>query len=230
MIILIIVSLIILLSLTAYFLYTYFTASKSCDTKYAALQITYDNDTKPLTFQTRDLKEKVFELQNKADELSNENASYKERLRLLEKNITGKFDHSGLVGQAAGSCVSIANVTKGDYTLLTLEKQCKTHESPNLFSYDPVQKQLIVKHGEKNRCIDAVNETDVVLNDCIKTSQKQKFNYFPLDGGRFKSVLYSKCLGYNNDTGIIEIQKCLDATNIQTKRDEQYGHLYLENE
>jgi hypothetical protein len=125
--------------------------------------------------------------------------------------------------------VSIADATKGDFSYLQLNTLCKEPDQVKIFSYDPVYKQIIMDLGQQKRCIDAVNENDIVINECLRTSQKQKFNYFPLYGGRFKSMLYNKCIGFNPENNILELQTCNDNTNVMTRKDKQQSHLFLEN-
>lgn len=200
-----------------------------CDQKYNALQQAYDNDTKPLQLQISDFKSRTFEAEDKVNNLSKQIDQNMTRIALLEKNVIGKFEKEPIVGSRDRTCASIADGTKGDFSYLQLNTLCKEPEKVNIFTYDPVYKQIIVDLGEKKRCIDAINENDIVLNECLRTSQKQKFNYFPLYGGRFKSMLYNKCLGSNPDTNIIELQTCNDNTSIMTRKDKQQSHLFLEN-
>lgn len=201
----------------------------TCDGKLKVLQQMYDTDTKPLQLQIADFKKRAFEAEDKAKDLTNQTDQNMARITLLEKNVIGKFDKEPLVANGDRTCVSIADGTKGDFSYLQLNTLCKDQDKVKIFTYDPVYKQVIVDVGQQKKCIDAVNDNDIVLNECLKTSQKQKFNYFPLYGGRFKSMLYNKCIGYNNDTNILELQTCNNVTNITTRKDEQQRHLFLEN-
>lgn len=200
-----------------------------CDKQYTELQLKYDTDTKPLQFQVSDFKKRAFDAEDKAQTATTQLEANQKRLTLLEKNVIGKFEKEPIVGKADNSCVSLADGTKGDFSYLQLNTLCKNQDKLRIFTYDPVYKQLIVDLGQQKRCVDAVNENDIVLNECIRTSQKQKFNYFPLYGGRFKSMLYSKCLGHNADTNIIELQQCGDVSNVVTRGPSQASHLFLEN-
>lgn len=201
----------------------------NCDKNFTVLQQKYDNDTKPLQLQMADFKQRTFEAEDRAKELTNKMDQSVSRITLLEKNVIGKFEKEPLVAKGDKTCVSVADGTKGDFSYLQLNTLCKEPEKAKIFTYDPVYKQVIVELGQQKRCIDAVNENDIVLNECLRTSQKQKFNYFPLYGGRFKSMLYNKCIGYNTDTNILELQPCNDATNVMTRKDKQSSHLFLEN-
>jgi FlaG/FlaF family flagellin (archaellin) len=200
----------------------------TCQKKTTALQVLYDNDTKPLQFQLQDYKFKVLELGETNTNNTKDLDASKARISLLEKNIIGKFENNVLTN-TKNSCVTVADGTKGDFTLLTLNKNCTNPIQSAVYSYDPVYKLVSVQHGDSKLCVDALNENDVVLNDCLKTSLKQKFNYFPLNGGRFQSTLYSKCLGYNDTSEMIELQKCGESSNIHTVSEQQPNHLYLEN-
>lgn len=200
-----------------------------CDKNYTSLQQKYENDTKPLQLQIADFKKRAFEAEDKASVLATSTEENLRRIELLEKNIIGKFDKEPLVSATAKTCVSIADDTKGDFSYLKLNTLCSNPEKVNIFTYDPVYKQVIVKLGEQKRCVDAINKNDVVLNECLRTSQKQKFNYFPLSGGRFKSMLYNNCLGFNAENNIIELQKCNELSNIMTQKNRQQSHLLLEN-
>lgn len=154
----------------------------------------------------------------------------KSRIKLLEKNIIGKFDKSPLITILDNGCTTIADDTIGDYTFLKLIKNCTTPQNYNIFNYEPIYKQISVQLGDQSKCLDAVNETNIILNECLKTSQKQKFAYYPLDNGKIKSVLYSTCIGYNKDTNLLELQECNRSTNITTQLSERDSHLYLVNQ
>ncbi|NBP01186.1 MAG: hypothetical protein EBU90_13815 [Proteobacteria bacterium] len=207
----------------------YWRQSTECDNNFTKLQKKYDDDTKPLKFQVSDLKTKIFELTQDKDQLKKDIDGRDTRIKKLEQNVYGKFDKSYIVSDKERSCVTISDNTKGDYSILQLNVTCKNPEKIDIFSYDPVYKQLQIAMGSSVKCVDSMNENDVVVSDCIKTAQKQKFNYFPLYDGRFKSMLYNKCLGYNLDNNIIELQKCGEITNIRTPKELQNKHLFLEN-
>lgn len=200
-----------------------------CDKKYTVLQQTYENETKPLQLQIADFKTRTFEAEDRSKTLSNKVEENLSRIALLEKNVIGKFEREPLVANGDRTCVSIADATKGDFSYLQLNTLCKEPDRVKIFSYDPVYKQIIMDLGQQKRCIDAVNENDIVINECLRTSQKQKFNYFPLYGGRFKSMLYNKCIGFNPENNILELQTCNDNTNVMTRKDKQQSHLFLEN-
>lgn len=133
------------------------------------------------------------------------------RLKLLNKNMIGIFDKSSISNKENNKCVSIAQNTKGDNILLQLDKNCTDSK---IFTYDPNYKQVTTNYRDQTKCIDTFNETDIVLSDCIKNSQKQKFNYYPLLDNKLHSVLYSKCLSYNTDTNIIQLESCDKDTNL----------------
>lgn len=141
---------------------------------------------------------------------------------LLEQNIPGIFQNVELFNNDK-NCISISESMRNDLSYLELSK---TKNCNNIFTYDPVNKQIIVKTNESSKCITSLNETDIVLNDCVKTSEKQKFNYYPLFDGKFYSSLYSKCLSYNNDSNIIELDNCRASNNISNKQ----GNLFLPNQ
>lgn len=208
----------------------YWQQNADCRSNFEKLQQKYEDDTKPLKFQVSDLKTKIFELTQDKEQLSKNIGTRDGTIKKLEQNVYGKFDNGYIVSDKDRSCVTLADNTKGDYSLLQLNVTCKNPEKINIFSYDPVYKQLQIKLGSSVKCVDSLNENDVIVSDCIKTAQKQKFNYFPLYDGRFKSMLYSKCLGYNLDNNIIELQKCGEITNISTPKELQRTHLFLEND
>ena len=207
----------------------YWQQNTECGNNFSKLQKKYDDDTKPLKFQVSDLKTKIFELTQDKEQLSKDINTRDTTIKKLEQNVYGKFDDGYIVSDKDRSCVTLADNTKGDYSILQLNVTCKNPEKINIFSYDPVYKQLQIKMGSSVKCVDSMNENDVIVSDCIKTAQKQKFNYFPLYDGRFKSMLYSKCLGYNLDNNVIELQKCGEITNIRTPKELQKTHLFLEN-
>ena len=149
------------------------------------------------------------------------------RNTLLEQNIHGIFQNADLFSSEK-NCISIAESTRGDLQYLELSK---SNNCNNIFTYDPVNKQIIVKTNDSTKCITSLNETDIVLNDCVKTSEKQKFNYYPLSDGKFYSSLYSKCLSYNSsdnssDNSIVQLDNCKADNNIFYKR----GDLFLPNQ
>jgi len=207
----------------------YWQQNTECGNNFSKLQKKYDDDTKPLKFQVSDLKTKIFELTQDKEQLSKDINTRDTTIKKLEQNVYGKFDDGYIVSDKDRSCVTLADNTKGDYSILQLNVTCKNPEKINIFSYDPDYKQLQIKMGSSVKCVDSMNENDVIVSDCIKTAQKQKFNYFPLYDGRFKSMLYSKCLGYNLDNNVIELQKCGEITNIRTPKELQKTHLFLEN-
>lgn len=181
------------------------------------------NDPNIIKIQISDLKTKVFELENEREELQVLLTQKEERNKLLGKNIFGKFTDGELVDND-GRCVYIADSTKGDLTFLQIKNTKKCNP---IFSYEPNYKQISVKVGTSTKCIDAFNENEIVLNDCIKNSQKQKFDYYPLFNGKFKSQLYSKCLSYNKESNILQLKQCDIDESIVAKDSDKY--LYLEN-
>lgn len=208
----------------------YWRQSTDCKNDLEKLQKQYNTDTQPLKFQMSDLNTKVFELTQDQKQLNTDISNRDSRIKKLEQNLYDKFDNGYIVSDKNDTCVTISDDTKGEYNLLQLNSNCKNPEKMKIFSYDPVYKQLQIKMGSSMKCVDSMNENDVIISDCIKTAQKQKFNYFPLYDGRFKSMLYSKCLGYNSDDKIIELQKCGETTNIKTPKELQNTHLFLEND
>jgi hypothetical protein len=169
------------------------------------------------------LKTKIFGLENDKEQLQDNLAKTEARNVLYKKNIVGKFVDGSLINKE-GNCVSIADSTKGDLTFLQVKNTPKCNP---IFSYDPNYKQISVKVGVSTKCIDAFNENDVVLNDCIKNSQKQKFEYFPLHDSKLRSSLYSKCLTYDKESKILQLKPCNLDENILVKDSDKY--LYLQN-
>jgi len=182
-----------------------------------------ENDPNIIKIQISDLKTKVFELENERGKLQVLLSDKEEQNKLLGKNILGKFTNGELVDNE-GRCVYIADSTKGDLTFLQVKNTTKCNP---IFSYEPNYKQISVKVGTSTKCIDAFNENEIVLNDCIKNSQKQKFDYYPLFNGKFKSQLYSKCLSYNKESNILQLKQCDVDESIVAKDSDKY--LYLEN-
>ena len=149
----------------------------------------------------------------------------------MGKNIFGKFTNGELVNNE-GKCISIADSTKGDLTFLQLKNTIKCNP---IFSYEPNYKQIGVKVGTSTKCIDAFNENDIVLNDCIKNSQKQKFDYYPFfNDGKLYSGLYSKCISYNKESNILVLAKCEDDNDNNNNDNNiivsnSINNLYLKN-
>jgi hypothetical protein len=202
----------------------YITETFSCKKSYVELEKKYEDDTKPIKIQISDLKTKVFDLENERKNLQVSLTQQEERGKLLGKNVFGKFTNGEIVNNE-GKCVSIADSTKGDLTFLQLKNTIKCNP---IFSYEPNYKQISVKVGTSTKCIDAFNENEIVLNDCIKNSQKQKFDYFPLFNGKLKSQLYSKCLAYDKESNILQLKQCDVDETVVVKDSDKY--LYLGNE
>lgn len=201
----------------------YITETFSCKKSYVELEKKYEDDTKPIKIQISDLKTKVFDLENERKNLQVSLTQQEERGKLLGKNVFGKFTNGEIVNNE-GKCVSIADSTKGDLTFLQLKNTIKCNP---IFSYEPNYKQISVKVGTSTKCIDAFNENEIVLNDCIKNSQKQKFDYFPLFNGKLKSQLYSKCLAYDKESNILQLKQCDVDESVVVKDSDKY--LYLGN-
>ena len=142
------------------------------------------------------------------------------RNTLLEKNINGIFVNSDLVNEDK-KCVDISSKKRGAFQYLELSNLQKCND---IFTYEPINKQLFVKTNESTKCITSLNDNDIILNDCIKSFDKQQFDYFPMHDGKFHSSLYSKCLSYNKDSNIIELDDCRESNNI-VKR----SNLFLPN-
>ena len=201
----------------------YITETSSCKRRYVDLEKKYEEDTTPIKLQISDLKTKVFDLETEKKNLQVSLTRQEERGKLLGKNIFGKFSNGELTN-SEGKCVSVADSTKGDLTFLQVKNTIKCNP---MFSYEPNYKQISVKVGTSTKCIDAFNENEVVLNDCIKNSQKQKFDYYPLFNGKLKSQLYSKCLAYDKESNILQLKRCDVDESIFVKDSDKY--LYLEN-
>lgn len=151
--------------------------------------------------------------QKQIDDLTDKN-------NLFEKNITGIFENSQLVNEN-NKCLDISKTRRGAFNYLEVSDFEKCND---IFTYDPIDKHIIVKTNEGNKCITSLNENDLVLNDCVKTFDKQQFHYYPMHDGKFHSSLYSKCLSYNKDSNIIELSDCNASNNIL-----KTGNLFLPN-
>lgn len=219
---LVIAGCIIIIILFAVMMY-YLSETASCKTNYKELEKKYELDTTPIKLQIADLKTQVFDLENEKKNLKTTVDRQDARNKLLEKNIFGKFSNGELVSNE-GNCVSIADSTKGDLTFLQLKDTLKCNP---IFSYEPNYRQISVKVGTATKCIDAFNENEVVLNDCIKNSQKQKFDYYPLYDTKLKSQLYAKCLAYDKESKILQLKRCDIPENIVVK--DSVNNLYLAN-
>jgi hypothetical protein len=187
-----------------------------------------NSDYQQLYNETNQCKLQLENVNTDHKKLEDEQNKLNDKIKLLEKNTLGAYNDNYLKTQN-NTCVKIADNIKSDYTLLQHQTNCSNQNDFKIFSYDPVYKQLLVTSNKETKCVDAINENDIVLNDCIKTSLKQKFNYYPLYDGKMKSLLYSKCLGYNVDTDIIELQNCGLKTNIETENSLRNSHLVLNN-
>jgi hypothetical protein len=201
----------------------YISETLACKQNYKDLEKKYEQDTTPIKLQIADLNTKVFDLENAKKILEENLRTTEARKVLLQKNVFGKFAE-GELSDFDGNCVSIADSTKGDLTFLQVKN---TQKCNPIFSYEPNYKQISVKVGTATKCVDAFNENEVVLNDCIRNSQKQKFDYYPLYDGKLKSQLYSKCLSYDKESKILQLKKCDIDENIIVKNSD--NHIYLIN-
>jgi hypothetical protein len=156
---------------------------------------------------------KTNELQKKIEDANNKNT-------LLEKNINGIFENSDLTNEDK-KCIDISSKKRGAFQYLELTDFEKCND---IFTYDPVDKHLFVKTNESTKCITSLNENDIILNDCVKTFDKQQFDYYPMHDGKFHSSLHSKCLSYNKDSNIIELDNCKGSNTISKR-----GNLFLPN-
>ena len=167
------------------------------------------------------IKEDKYEIKtDETDELQRQTGKLQTRNTLLEKNINGIFVNSDLVNEDK-KCVDISSKKRGAFQYLELSNLQKCND---IFTYEPINKQLFVKTNESTKCITSLNDNDIILNDCIKSFDKQQFDYFPMHDGKFHSSLYSKCLSYNKDSNIIELDDCRESNNI-VKR----SNLFLPN-
>lgn len=212
---------IIILSITTVF---FISEQIFCKQSLSNLQVKYDQDTTPIKLQISNLKTDIFNLQTEKTQLKDNLSKREARNSLLEKNVLGKFDNGSLITKN-GDCVGIADTTKGDLSFLQVKN---TKKCNSIFSYDPNYKQISLQVGTTTKCIDAFNENDIVLNDCIKNSQKQKFDYYPFfNDGKLYSGLYSKCISYNKESNILGLEKCEDDNNIIVSN--SINNLYLQN-
>ena len=159
------------------------------------------------------LEVKTNELQKKIENANNKNI-------LLEKNINGIFENSDLRNEDA-KCIDISSKKRGAFQYLELTNFEKCND---IFTYDPIDKHLVVKTNESTKCVTSLNENDIILNDCLKTFDKQQFDYYPMHDGKFHSSLHSKCLSYNKDSNIIELDNCKGSNTISKR-----GNLFLQN-
>ena len=210
---------VILLSILMYYL----SDSWACNKNLKDLRVKYEQDTTPIKLQIEDLKTQVFSLETERSQLQENLARTEARRDLVTRNVLGKFT-KGELTSLDGKCVSIADSSKGDLTFLQVKQTLKCNP---IFSYEPNYKQISVSVGTATKCVDAFNENEIVLNDCIKNSQKQKFDYYPIFDGRLKSQLYSKCLGYNKESGILQLRPCDSKDAIIVK--DSAKHLALIN-
>jgi hypothetical protein len=170
-------------------------------------------ENKILEDKYNQLEVKTNELQKKIENTNNKNI-------LLEKNINGIFENSDLRNEDA-KCIDISSKKRGAFQYLELTDLEKCND---IFTYDPIDKHLVVKTNESTKCVTSLNENDIILNDCVKTFDKQQFDYYPMHDGKFHSSLHSKCLSYNKDSNIIELDNCKGSNNISKS-----SNLFLPN-
>lgn len=164
---------------------------------------------KPASLRELDAQRQIVEIQSELNEKDEEIFRLASKLSTIQNKYIGEFEKIPL-GDTQGSCIKIGNDTKGAFNVLTKSSSCADEDDVKIFSYNNENRQ--VKVGD-NFCIDAVNENDVILSNCIKSSQRQLFQYYPYVDGKLKSSLYNKCLGVNSDS-IVELQECNLDTNI----------------
>ena len=122
------------------------------------------------------IKEDKYEIKtDETDELQTQTGELQTRNTLLEKNINGIFVNSDLVNEDK-KCVDISSKKRGAFQYLELSNLQKCND---IFTYEPINKQLFVKTNESTKCITSLNDNDIILNDCIKSFDKQQFDYFP---------------------------------------------------
>lgn len=170
--------------------------------------------------ENRILEDKYNQLEVKTNELQKKIENANNKNILLEKNIDGIFENSDLKNEDA-KCIDISSKKRGAFQYLELTNFEKCND---IFTYDPIDKHLVVKTNESTKCVTSLNENDIVLNDCVKTFDKQQFDYYPMHDGKFHSSLHSKCLSYNKDSNIIELDNCKGSNTISKR-----GNLFLQN-
>jgi len=170
--------------------------------------------------ENRILEDKYNQLEVKTNELQKKIENANNKNILLEKNINGIFENSDLRNEDA-KCIDISSKKRGAFQYLELTNFEKCND---IFTYDPIDKHLVVKTNESTKCVTSLNENDIILNDCVKTFDKQQFDYYPMHDGKFHSSLHSKCLSYNKDSNIIELDNCKGSNTISKR-----GNLFLQN-
>jgi len=170
--------------------------------------------------ENRILEDKYNQLEVKTNELQKKIENANNKNILLEKNINGIFENSDLRNEDA-KCIDISSKKRGAFQYLELTDFEKCND---IFTYDPIDKHLVVKTNESTKCVTSLNENDIILNDCVKTFDKQQFDYYPMHDGKFHSSLHSKCLSYNKDSNIIELDNCKGSNTISKR-----GNLFLQN-
>ena len=125
------------------------------------------------------IKEDKYEIKtDETDELQTQTGELQTRNTLLEKNINGIFVNSDLVNEDK-KCVDISSKKRGAFQYLELSNLQKCND---IFTYEPINKQLFVKTNESTKCITSLNDNDIILNDCIVIIKRRaKANFICLN-------------------------------------------------
>jgi hypothetical protein len=166
---------------------------------------------KPLSLREQDAHRRIAELTSELELKRADIQTIQGRVKHMEKTYIGSFENRAWKHADESACVLIGEDTKGGFPILVNNSLCPDFDQSGIFSYDNEQRQVRV--GEQ-LCVDAVNQNDIVLSNCLKTSQRQKFEYYPFVDGKIKSVLYKRCIGVNKDNNIVELQDCDNDSNI----------------
>jgi len=200
----------------------YYITSQKQSVKIAKLQV--EKNIAPRVSASQE-EEKIKEDLTK---LSDTLQSTTERASILEKNIIGNFNGGYLISDIDRTCVNTK--TGGDAIQLQLNVNCVKPDKYGIFTYDPTVKQLRVKSGNINKCVEAATGDKIFLNDCSKSNLAQKFDYYPLYDGRFKMTSdLSRCMGYDTDSMIINTQSCSNGNYIVTDPSLRDTHLKYTN-
>ena len=133
--------------------------SKSRCKKHATLE---DTANRIIKYRHENIKEDKYEIKtDETDELQTQTGELQTRNTLLEKNINGIFVNSDLVNEDK-KCVDISSKKRGAFQYLELSNLQKCND---IFTYEPINKQLFVKTNESTKCITSLNDNDIIFPD-----------------------------------------------------------------
>lgn len=200
----------------------YYRETQINNAKMAELKTKYELEIADATKTAAPAEAPVNEDTQKTLQLISEKAS------LLEKNVMGGFDSGHLITNMDSSCINANDA--GDIVQLQVNTNCPRPNTFNIFKYNPQTKQLGIRYKNEDKCVDNIVGGTIVVSNCNRNTGTQKFDYYPMYDGRFKSTINtSKCLGYDRNSLVVNLQSCTGGTYVLTDPTARQSHLKYSN-